>query len=270
MSPLTIKQGEQYVTVPCGKCYSCLSNRRNDWTYRLKIEVKHAVCSFFLTLTVSDEKDRHYGNVSKKDVQDFLKRFRKTLPSNSVRYYLISEYTPTGTHRPHYHILLFLSCLIDRERLEKKVLDTWDYGFIRLDNINAARIHYVTSYHITKGITPPGMEPVFALMSRKPGIGYQYIKENANRHKGTNTTVVSDGGLRQRMPRYYCDKLYTKKAKEMIGIHNRRLSMKKMEDQVNRLMALNNWSEMRAVSYIRWQNYNQKSKIAKILKTKSL
>ena len=43
------------LTVPCGKCAACLTNRRNDWAVRLKVEHQNADSAYFITLTYDEQ-----------------------------------------------------------------------------------------------------------------------------------------------------------------------------------------------------------------------
>lgn len=267
VSPIVMEKGQR--VVPCGRCYSCLSNRRNDWTFRLQIEAKNAKTSFFITLTIDPDNDVNYGNVDKREFQLFLKKFRKQLEPLKFRYYAISEYGST-TYRPHYHMLAFFDNYVEVNELREKLNKCWKKGFNKIDPINEARIHYVTSYHITKSFTPSGMEPTFVLMSRNPGIGNCYLAKNRKRHRKKNVITYVTGGYRKKLPRYYIDKLYSKLEKQMIGVSAKELGMKRLEAKIQNLMVLNNWSYGRAHHYLISQNLNQKEKILKIKKNKLL
>lgn len=267
VSPLVFEGGQR--VVPCGKCYSCLSNRRNDWTFRLRVEAKESATSHFITLTIAPDYDVNYGNLNKPEVQMFMKRLRKSVEPIKIRYYLIGEYG-TDTYRPHYHMLLFTDDYISSDDLTKKLLKNWQFGHIKVDPISEARIHYVTSYHITKSYTPDGLVPSFVLMSRNPGIGYQYLEKNRKKHAKRNQITYNIGGQRQKIPRYYSDKIYPKFERQLIGVENRKKAMDKLDKDIKRLMSLNNWSYGRAHYQLVYENYKQKEKITKIRKNKKL
>lgn len=267
VAPMVFDKGRR--VVPCGHCYSCLSNRRNDWTFRLRKEAKNAKTSFFITLTIDPDNDVNYGNVSKLEVQLFFKRFRKVLGDVRFRYYLVAEYGSTN-YRPHYHMLAFFDDYVDVNKLREKLNKCWKKGFNKVDPVNEARIHYVTSYHITKSFTPDGLTPTFVLMSRNPGIGNCYLEKNRRVHKKRKTVTFEVGGFRKKIPRYYIDKMYSKIDKELIGLEAKKIGMQRFEQKINNLMALNGWTYGRAHSYLQWQNLQQKQKIIKIVKNKKL
>lgn len=103
---------ERFLDVPCGKCTNCRSNRRNEWSVRLKhalLEYGHA---YFITLTYRDEDLPHDENglpcFRYKDCQDFFKRLRKKYSSDNIKlqYFIVAEYGD-NYYRPHYHLILF-------------------------------------------------------------------------------------------------------------------------------------------------------------------
>ena len=69
--------------VPCGKCVSCVQNRRSGWFLRLKNEEKRALSVWFITLTYMDgyvtEGKNGKLTLVKSDLQKFMKRLRKNL-----------------------------------------------------------------------------------------------------------------------------------------------------------------------------------------------
>lgn len=130
------KSGKDRITVPCGNCGQCLSNKRNDWSFRLKEEWRDSLTSYFVTFTYNDHNipkiDIPFGDndtltlsvLNKEDIQLFFKRLRKRQEKakkvsmseiinkvyrdewKPIKYYLVGEYGPK-TYRPHYHALIF-------------------------------------------------------------------------------------------------------------------------------------------------------------------
>lgn len=47
--------GESMIKVDCGRCYPCLSNKRNAWTFRMMQETKYSESSLFITLTYDED-----------------------------------------------------------------------------------------------------------------------------------------------------------------------------------------------------------------------
>ena len=80
-----------------------MARKRQQWAFRLQQELKVSSSSHFVTLTYNEENLTKSKDgipiVSKRDIQLFIKRLRKALPSYKLRYFLVSEYGPT-TLRP--------------------------------------------------------------------------------------------------------------------------------------------------------------------------
>lgn len=211
LSPISVKDSStgHYIGVPCGRCYACLSNRRAEWSFRCSIENRRSKASWFVTLTYEDSNTD--GNVYKRDLQLFFKRFRKELgkrvPGCKLSYYFVSEYGPK-TFRPHYHGLMFFNRYVSEYDFMFCLSVAWDLGFFSVGPVSDADIHYCTGYVMAKDESPSGLNPTFCLMSRKPAIGSNYL-DGSYLHNVDNAYVVKDG-FRLRMPRYYKSKIYSK------------------------------------------------------------
>lgn len=165
ISPLSLKQKDKRVVVPCGKCNFCLQAKRSEWTFRLKQELKVCSSAFFLTFTYSDDNLPLRGDVAtlvKSDVQKFMKRLRKVCPGVTLRYYFVGEYG-TNTERPHYHSIMF-NLPPGREHDLEKI---WNLGGVFVAPCNGATIHYTTKYHLNRHVdwdkVNPGREKPFLL-----------------------------------------------------------------------------------------------------------
>lgn len=128
--------------VPCGKCPACLQRRISGWSFRLMQETKSCTSAYFITLTYDTNtvpiSKNGFMDLSKRDVQLFIKRLRKShvayvvnqqkkyletyegisvsdyrdrinravreLPS--IRYYVVGEYGGRFK-RPHYHVIIY-------------------------------------------------------------------------------------------------------------------------------------------------------------------
>ena len=128
--------------------------------------------SCFVTLTYNDESLPEDWCVHKRAVQLYLKRLRQELHPRTFRYYAVGEYGDQNW-RPHYHLIIFGVSPTE----EATLLKCWSLGFIKVGTCEPHSISYVCGY-ITKKMTNPkdsrleGRLPEFALMSRKPGIGF--------------------------------------------------------------------------------------------------
>lgn len=222
ISPIEIKVYDKkdtflgYRLVPCGKCVGCLRRRRASWSYRIYQEYRSAVCSWFVTLTYDNEHLPVEG-VNKRDIQLFLKRFRKMV---KCRYFLCSEYGDTFG-RPHYHAILFFPEMVDLTQVVKMVDSAWQNGNIQVGNVTIASINYVSKYSLKPRIDETGVFPnkTFSMMSRNPGIGYDALADpNLTQiHREDLDPTVQLDGFTYSMPRYYQDKIFTKTDKLKIN-----------------------------------------------------
>lgn len=249
---------ENKVFVACGKCGFCLREKRNAWTFRIKTEMNHSTSAWFITMTYSEENvnkapiydpatgeqtDGFVKTVKKDDWQKFMKRLRKkqeALSDRQLRYYTISEYSPAPKYRPHWHTILFN---LDR-KLVPRIVDIWAKGHVKILPVKVGAIHYVTEYHITKDRRNheevekycPDYERPDTYMSRKPAIGYQYIRDNWKKHVGKDAPfyVINDG-YAMPMPKYYRDKLKPNlKQLNDVGLISHASYIRQKEDEKNR------------------------------------
>lgn len=197
---------KQDMVVPCGSCSFCAATRRSDWATRLHYESLLHLDKKFITLTYANPHlhwDHGYPQLHKADVQKYLKRLRKT--GAKVRYYAVGEYG-SRTQRPHYHLLVFgsVSDMVLRE--------SWPLGQVHIGTVTQASVNYCLGYMVNK----PSMHlhrrvPCFSLMSRKPGLGANYLQPSMLEwHKSgrKNYTVVD--GVKRHLPRYYKTKIFSK------------------------------------------------------------
>lgn len=219
---------EPGILVPCGACGACRANRRVEWSFRLKEELKNSINAKFVTLTYDEKSLPHSdytdtGTLVKTDLQKFIKRLRKhqsKITSQKIRYYAVGEYGTT-TARPHYHILLFN---IDN-RTSSNIENIWGMGHTTISPVNDARLHYTTKYHVNfdkkscilykyidendKKVTVYWKNPEFALMSTRPGIGHQYVARTGKWHTDNENLYVINNGYKQNLPRYLKNKIFT-------------------------------------------------------------
>lgn len=154
----------------------------------------------FVTLTYSDENlpvtPGGLGTLVPKDLQDWLKRYRKAVEPTRIRFYGVGEYGET-TGRPHYHVALFgvPSCSYIQSRYDGRrasccphcdlVRDTWSLGQVMLGTFEESSASYIAGYVIKKMTAPgdprlDGRHPEFARMSNRPGIGADAMHEVAS------------------------------------------------------------------------------------------
>lgn len=135
--------------------------------------------SAFLTLTYDKENLPNPPEVSKREIQLFMKKLR-AYSGREYRYYAVGEYGEK-TWRPHYHLIVYGLNPTD----EKLISKCWKKGFVYCGLVTDASCSYVSSYVIkrmTKKTDPRlgGRQPEFALMSRRPGIGAKIVDRMAS------------------------------------------------------------------------------------------
>lgn len=204
--------------VPCGKCINCCYNYSREWSLRIYHEFLSCdKKGFMLTLTYKETD----GNLNRKDVQDFIKRFRTYLQRNidhdlRIRYFYSGEYggkgskkTPFG--RPHYHCCIFGWIPDDLKVVAKKgdyvyfssktMEKIWNLGFVSIGKITLDSARYVAKYLCKIDPRPHDVKP-FVGMSLKPGLGYAAIES-----LDLNSSKLYVNGQIYRIPNYYLNVL---------------------------------------------------------------
>ncbi len=161
----------------CGQCTPCRITKQSMWAGRILLESRLHRHSTFITLTYSNETvPRHPANnkmtLSKRHTQLFFKRLRST-QKNKIRYFICGEYG-SGTVRPHYHAILFGHPSSLTETLQR----SWNLGFISCSDFNPHRARYVAKYTMkiqSGSLADPWIEQPFALQSKKPPLGHDYL-----------------------------------------------------------------------------------------------
>lgn len=211
--------------MPCGKCPECRKRRISGWSFRLVQESKRACSAWFVTLTYDTEfvplTEKGFMNLSKRDVQLFMKRLRKLSPEK-LRYYLCGEYGGKS-FRPHYHLILFNANVSAIELAWIDVDTKRPLGHIHYGDVNSASIGYCLKYMSKVGRIPYHSNddrlPEFAHMSK--GLGQNYLTDAVSHwHKAdlvNRMHLVLLDGKKVAMPRYYKDKLYDDNERESIA-----------------------------------------------------
>lgn len=205
------------VKTTCGRCPECLSKKRLDWFIRLKIELANSTSCYFITLTYNDEHLPHseLGRpcFSVRDVQLFMKRYRKHYEPIKLRYFLIGEYGGQFG-RPHYHAIIFNLPNKSIYELNQTLAQIWDNGYTSIANVTDSRLNYVCKYCIQnlqgkKSYSCESEYPPF-LSSRNPGIGCSYVNDdNVIYHLNNETVQTFIDGKPYILPRYLKDKIFS-------------------------------------------------------------
>jgi hypothetical protein len=206
------------------------------------MELRIAESAHFLTLTYNPQSlpvilkgDMAYATLDKKHVTLFLKAIRarisrdypetskwtkkgKNGPNAKIRYFFVGEYGST-TSRPHYHTIIFNIPLeyfqddpLHGNQYSDILEEIWDKGRIDIGTVETASIHYCTKYHLFPldkwDDNDPRQKP-FALMSRKPGLGNNYLDDNTINYFGNtaNNYATLKNGSKVPLGRYYKQKI---------------------------------------------------------------
>lgn len=184
----------------CGQCLPCRINKKRTWLHRILLETSNHENSTFVTLTYRESTLPPDSKLDKRHPILFIKRLRKRLGQEKIRYFLVGEYGEEK-NRPHYHFMLFgyPRCIdgITPQYIFKKdgtqsnhcpncdlIRDIWGLGHTYLGEVNNQTAEYISGY-VTKKMTNGkneevkfklnGKTPEFATMSRRPGIGANAI-----------------------------------------------------------------------------------------------
>lgn len=210
--------GKEYL-IDCGHCLECQKKYSRSWLVRLLMEFQdYKDTTYFITLTYND--DNVPISLSKRDVQLFLKRLRKEV--GIFRYFLVGEYGGT-TFRPHYHLIIFgidfyqygashFEIKNGNQYFSSRIIEkTWEKGFNFVSKcFSGSSFAYVCQYANKKLgrkksdkrlLRDHDILPEFVLMSRKPGIGFNFYKRNENEIEQNGYVIFN--GSKYFIPRYF-------------------------------------------------------------------
>lgn len=197
--------------LPCGKCPPCKKRRVNDWTFRLMQEDKRSTSSYFVTLTYDNDSIPRTPNgfltLKKDDVQKWLKRLRKVNKSK-IRYYCVGEYGGQRM-RPHYHLIMF-----NVDDIEN-IASCWNKGLVHIGQVTTDSVGYTCKYIDKAQQIPkhPNDDRLREYSTMSNNLGDNYLTPEVvkwHRQDLSRTYVVTEGGYKYAMPRYYKERIYTK------------------------------------------------------------
>lgn len=208
------------------RCYHEASMHERLWKdpeTGLVTKIPHNV---FLTLTYDEENLPPGGLLRHSDFVKFLKRLRKRRNGNGpsqIRTFMAGEYGGR-TGRPHYHAILFGEDFSDRYEVRtdgEKLLqgsfeldDLWRAGTATLDEVNFQTVRYVAGYvskkehahgnftgplahtvdEVTGEITVKPLQAEYRQMSRRPGLGREWIERHYKRVYPADEIVIHGQG----------------------------------------------------------------------------
>lgn len=273
--------GFKQIGIPCGNCIGCRLDYSRTWADRMVAEASLYKHNIFLTLTYDNEHlpPCNDGSVihslRKRDAQLFMKRLRKALPDQKIRFFCAGEYG-SQTMRPHMHLILF-NCKLDDLKLLREnelkqpyfvsetISNIWKNGFHIICNVNWDTCAYVARYVIKKQkgkgkevYETYNFEPEFSTMSRKPGIGYSFMAQHMEELYAYGSIPVStQDGHRLIRPCKYYDSLFDIEYPEVMS-----------EIKEKRVQAAKDYNEIR--SSLTNLTYNDMLKSAELNKSASI
>ncbi len=233
------------IKVPCGQCIGCRLERSRQWAMRCVHEAQLHEKNCFITLTYNDENIPKDSTLDKTDLQKFIKRLRKKY-GKGIRFFACGEYGERFK-RPHYHICLFNFDFPDRQVWTEKndfvlyrslsLEKLWTFGHSIIGEVTFESAAYVARY-VTKKITGKKADehysninketgeitheriPEFVTMSRRPGIGTNWLKK----YEGDvyNHDYVIINGKKCRPPKFYDKRFEITNPDEFLKIKGRR------------------------------------------------
>lgn len=264
------------IKIRCGHCIGCRRAKQEAWAVRCYAESRMHQDNMFLTLTYDDEHLPKFGSLQYRDVQLFLKRFRKQC--GQFRFFCGGEYGDT-LERAHYHVLVFGHRFDDCERANSvrsrsavyrsaTLERLWPYGYSSIGDVTVASARYAATYCIKKITGERAAEhyqavdlrtgeigdrvPEFARMSLKPGLGRSWFEKYWKDVYLRGHNGVAMGGSFARIPAYFDDLLASSEAEIYEGIQAERIdeAMERWADSTPERLAVR---EVCAAARLVWQ-----------------
>lgn len=235
--------------IRCGRCVGCRLDKSREWANRCLLELQQHDSAYFVTLTYEDQfvpKVIRPGNqpvlsLQKRDFQLFMKRLRKRIEPERIRYFACGEYGGQ-TFRPHFHAIIFglhLNDLVPYSKngrgdvlyLSDFLTSCWakpvegkrqscvtplaeryvPFGRVLVSPVTYATCAYTARYTTkklygkeAKFYERMGIEPPCLMMSRHPGIGAGYYESHPDMLDYSFVSVsTEDGGKKFRSPKYF-------------------------------------------------------------------
>lgn len=210
----------------CGRCVGCRLERARQWSVRIMHEASLYEDNCFLTLTYDDDHVPEDGSLRYGDFQSFMRRLRRKI--GAVRFFMCGEYGDQ-LGRPHFHAGLFGTAFREDRYVWRKggaghqlyrsptLERLWPFGSCEIGELTTQSAAYMARYTFKKVTGNPAddhyrridpdtgevsyLEPEFAHMSLKPGIGARWFERFHSDVYPHDRVVVK--GVKSRPPRYY-------------------------------------------------------------------
>lgn len=216
-----------YIPAKCGCCIECRKEKQREWRVRLEEELRTNF-GYFTTLTISPEKikeiesitglkwEENPNEIATKGIRLFLERVRKDT-GKSIRHWCVTE-LGEKKDRIHLHGIFF------GQKSAELIRKHWKYGFVFIGGYcNSRSINYMTKYMLKVDIKHPEFKQI-VLASKGIGSGYMdrldYLWQKQNYNNINVTTYTFRNGTKMAMPKYYKNKIFTEKEREVMWINN--------------------------------------------------
>ncbi|WNK14325.1 MAG: replication initiator protein [Microvirus sp.] len=232
----------QSAVVACGQCIGCRLDRSRSWALRCMHEAQLYWDNCFITLTYSNESLPEGETLVLKHFQDFMKRLRSKYEPRIIRFYACGEYGELF-ERPHYHACLFNFQFADRVPWKKagsgemqfrspSLEKLWPYGFSSIGSLTWSSAAYCARYIMQKQTGANALKysahvdpvtgavyserlPPFNVMSRRPGIGHDWLTKYVKDAYPSDFLVHETRKVS--VPRYY-DSLFERMDGDLEGV----------------------------------------------------
>lgn len=216
-----------YIPVKCGCCIECRKEKQREWRVRLEEELRMNF-GYFTTLTISPKGikeiesitdlkwEENPNEIATKALRLFLERVRKDT-GKSIKHWCVTE-LGEDKDRIHLHGIFF------GQKSAELVRKHWKYGFVFIGGYcNSKSVNYMTKYMLKVDIKHPEFKQI-VLASKGIGAGYMdrldYLWQKQNYKKINVATYTFRNGTKMSMPKYYKNKIFTEKEREVMWINN--------------------------------------------------
>lgn len=195
----------RYFLVPCGRCVECLKARQMSYAFRSEWEALDPsnVQVLFCTFTYAPEYLPKGNELSKIEVQRFIRRLRLNCEGVRVRYLFCGEHGSLY-NRAHYHAILYFDKFVDFE----VIASAWPLGIVDIRPFSSARGSYVAKYSVKQlGDDSSFEQPPFLLVSNS--LGQYFMSVHGDFVIKNNIRVWYNlAGTPVLIPRIFMEKLF--------------------------------------------------------------
>lgn len=202
---------KRYFRVPCGHCIDCLRVRQSQYAFRAEWEFldPRNVCVLFCTFTYAPEFLLD-NELSKLDMQRYIRRLKKSLSGVRVKYMICGEYGELFG-RKHYHALLFFDKFVSYDVIAR----AWTFGIVDISPFTSARAGYVAKYSVKQiGTTVDDLHKVQPFLLISNSVGFYFLDKHGDfcRHNYI-TSWLNLSGYPVPLPRVFMERLFPPKDK---------------------------------------------------------